>query len=420
LDWKNSGLCGGGCPSGLKKPHNECTGGHCIGVPTCGVDQCQTESDCGETGTKECEVRKYDSVNKICKIIKVTVKKTEPCPADDPQCGGNCIPNCTNKECGPDGCGGSCGSCFSNEICSNFKCVGSGGGYYADQSSCSCESGGGLAYEACQSVILDWKNSGLCGGGCPSGLKKPHYECQGGHCKGVNSCGVDQCQTDSDCGGGVRYQCIPGVGCEPTTGTGGYSSISECEAHCVTTSTSSSQTKDCSVKYCSGNACNTKIVKVGINEACPSNECEVNLDCYQKQPDPCAGAQCGICAGKDYGSCPAGYKCVSGYKCVDVCEGYECGTRDGKNCGTCPSGYKCENYQCVKDEKCTCSYCYQTYCVTDRNHTCPCPSNSCDPSHGNKDCGGNSMINPYLEGTSLAQRIKELLASFLEIFKINQ
>ncbi|MEM0465674.1 MAG: hypothetical protein QXW97_03170 [Candidatus Pacearchaeota archaeon] len=30
-----------------------------------------------------------------------------------------CIPNCSNKECGPDGCGGSCGECSEGLVCNN-------------------------------------------------------------------------------------------------------------------------------------------------------------------------------------------------------------------------------------------------------------------------------------------------------------
>ncbi len=34
-----------------------------------------------------------------------------------------CVPNCKNKDCGPDGCGGSCGTCPAGQSCVNGKCV---------------------------------------------------------------------------------------------------------------------------------------------------------------------------------------------------------------------------------------------------------------------------------------------------------
>ncbi|NMB74068.1 MAG: hypothetical protein GYA21_02940 [Myxococcales bacterium] len=36
-----------------------------------------------------------------------------------------CTPQCTGKECGPDGCGGSCGTCPANQTCDNAgQCIG--------------------------------------------------------------------------------------------------------------------------------------------------------------------------------------------------------------------------------------------------------------------------------------------------------
>ena len=34
-----------------------------------------------------------------------------------------CIPDCTNKTCGPNGCGGSCGRCGKRRICLNGTCM---------------------------------------------------------------------------------------------------------------------------------------------------------------------------------------------------------------------------------------------------------------------------------------------------------
>ena len=38
-------------------------------------------------------------------------------------CEPNCVPECSNKECGDDGCYGNCGTCEGGQICNNGKCV---------------------------------------------------------------------------------------------------------------------------------------------------------------------------------------------------------------------------------------------------------------------------------------------------------
>jgi len=38
-------------------------------------------------------------------------------------CGGECLLDCTDKECGDDGCGGSCGECGEDEKCENDVCI---------------------------------------------------------------------------------------------------------------------------------------------------------------------------------------------------------------------------------------------------------------------------------------------------------
>ncbi|MEM0465739.1 MAG: PKD domain-containing protein [Candidatus Pacearchaeota archaeon] len=49
-----------------------------------------------------------------------------PCGPNQYFCNGNgnciCNPECTNKECGPDGCGGSCGTCVIGTCGNNQKC----------------------------------------------------------------------------------------------------------------------------------------------------------------------------------------------------------------------------------------------------------------------------------------------------------
>jgi hypothetical protein len=41
-----------------------------------------------------------------------------------PDAGNTCVPDCRNRECGPDGCGGKCGNCAAGRVCSaDWLCV---------------------------------------------------------------------------------------------------------------------------------------------------------------------------------------------------------------------------------------------------------------------------------------------------------
>ncbi len=72
------------------------------------------------------------------------------------QCIGGCVPNCSGKQCGPDGCGGSCGTCPPG-----YTCTSSGQCQPPQQKGCA---------DAVQCVLscggLDWP----CIEGCISGL----------------------------------------------------------------------------------------------------------------------------------------------------------------------------------------------------------------------------------------------------------
>jgi len=72
------------------------------------------------------------------------------------KCIGGCVPNCSGKQCGPDGCGGSCGTCPPGT-----QCTSSGLCQPASQKGCA---------DAVQCVLscggLDWS----CIQGCMSGL----------------------------------------------------------------------------------------------------------------------------------------------------------------------------------------------------------------------------------------------------------
>jgi hypothetical protein len=103
-----------------------------------------------------------------------------------PECGAapggcGCTPQCTDRECGPDGCGGMCGWCNTGESCNAGTC-GSGGG------------------DACNQCLEGCRGEDLCciGLGCWC-----HDQCMGGSCGE----GTELCCGPYDC------MCMPPAQC---------------------------------------------------------------------------------------------------------------------------------------------------------------------------------------------------------------
>ena len=117
-----------------------------------------------------------------------------------------CIPDCTNKECGDDGCGGSCGSCHAPEIC------GAGGTPFVCGDGCVPECANkDCGDDSCGSSCGSCKAPETCGGGgtpfvCGSGCIPDcrNKECGDDGCGG--SCG--SCDAPETCGGGgIPFAC---------------------------------------------------------------------------------------------------------------------------------------------------------------------------------------------------------------------
>jgi len=84
--------------------------------------QCSSDTECSEERTV------YTCENGSCSgsIESRTNNSCENLCASDEICdSGSCVcePDCSGKECGPDGCGGSCGTCSGGETCDSGTCV---------------------------------------------------------------------------------------------------------------------------------------------------------------------------------------------------------------------------------------------------------------------------------------------------------
>jgi hypothetical protein len=121
-----------------------------------------------------------------------------------------CIPNCTDKTCGPDGCDGSCGTCGADEVCSNGRCVSSCG---TGKKPCA---GQCIPADQCcaDTDCTDPSLPHCCGGTCVGATQC----CSDAHCTGGQTCQQGTCRCPSDkpltCNG-VCQQCCTVGDCKP-------------------------------------------------------------------------------------------------------------------------------------------------------------------------------------------------------------
>jgi hypothetical protein len=103
------------------------------------------------------------------------VQAAQKCNPKIPEtCGGDCTPDCTDQECGPNGCGGSCGTCASGSSCKAGHCVCTP---HCSGKQCGSDGCGGTC--------------GTCGAGTV---------CSGNQCVCAPQCSGKQCGSDG-CGG---------------------------------------------------------------------------------------------------------------------------------------------------------------------------------------------------------------------------
>jgi len=345
------GVCGV-CPPGLVcTPQGKCqqqgpvcgdkkcaNGENCL---TCSLDCGQCSGDCcaahDSVGCDDPSVTKcvcgMDSF--CCEVMWDDYCAQEAKDQCKAQCG--CKPQCTGKQCGPDGCGGACGFCPPNAWCdANGQCV------VVCQPQCT---GKQCGPDGC---------GGTCGT-CPIGS-----QCNSqGTCVCVPDCWNKDCGDDG-CGGscgtcGAFQTCTPSGKCKyvtPLCGDGNCMAMigEDCDV-CP---------QDCGV-CCPNGQCEAKFL-----ETCKSCEADCGKCCGNNFCDVSLGETCENCP-LDCGVCPA--------KCGDKkCEGTETCTNCPQDCGACPT--KCGDGKCDAGKE-TCVDCPQD---------CGACQGSCCTAHQNPGC----------------------------------
>lgn len=292
--------CGGSC--GTCPAGNICQNGICVSAG-CGADPAQTcQGLCGDAGTGGCWC------DDLCEAFG------DCCPDYEACCSGQCVPDCTFKECGPDGCGGSCGTCPQGQTCNSFgQCVSSGCTPACAGKECGPDGCGGTCGTCPAGKVCNAQ--GLCEATCtPSCVGK--------------ECGDDGC-------GGSCGSCPQGYVCKQGTCVKYEPCIPQCEG------------KQCGPDGCDGSC--------GV--CAPPLECNEQGRCYDPHAcvPSCTGKQCGPdgCGGL-CGSCPPGQFCTPDGRCQGTdAAGEDLGTpadrdiRASETATTCPPGYASYYGTCI-------------------------------------------------------------------------
>lgn len=292
-----------------------------------------------------------------------------------------CIPDCEDKVCGPDGCGGECGQCAEGDLCLVV-------GICLCMPQCQGKECGPSGCEDVECGVCpeDWACTA-------DGICDCLEDCEGKEC-GEDGCGgsCGQCPDNHLCLEDGNCLCVPD--CEgKECGDDGCSGVcGECLENweCTEAGVCDCPEKDCEGKECGADGCG------GVCGECPEGQpcledgtCLCIPDCDGKEcgDDGCAGncGQCpedslcsdeGLCGcvpdcvdkicGTDgcqgtCGDCPVGHVCLeSGVcLCVPACGDNECGEDGcGGTCGECAENYDCtageDGYQCVADCQALC------------------------------------------------------------------
>ena len=272
-----------------------------------------------------------------------------------------CVPGCGGKECGPNGCGGSCGECADDEVCSVWgqcTCIpncldkqcgndGCGGSCGNCPAGWVCTSGECVKICTPQCIGKQCGDDG-CGGSC--GFCPAGTQCNGGICTDIcvpqcfgKECGSDGC-------GGECGQCKPGATCK----------AGKCYDVC---------TPNCKGKECGDDGCGGQCGQCKVGWYCALGECQQEClpNCIGKHcgPNGCGGS-CGTCPGDYY--CGASGQCLP--SCLPQCEGKECGSDScGGQCGYCDYDENCIDDLCVDFVSC--------YDILTCNWSCPPDDDAC-------------------------------------------
>ncbi len=210
-------------------------------------------------------------------------------PPMDATC--DCQPECTDKDCGPDGCGGQCPpGCGADQVCQSGVCECTG----LECGGACCASGEVCFADACCAPDCSGKECGTdgCGDSC-------------GACPGSLSCDADgQC--------GCEAGLIP-CGTECVNPDSDVDHCGDCDSACT------------SPQVCASGTC---------ADTCDPGQTDCDGSCANLQSDPSHCAEC-------ESACSPGADCVSG-ECTCAgglldCPGVGCTdvSSDPLNCGAC-------------------------------------------------------------------------------------
>jgi len=258
-------------------------------------------------------------------------------------CQTGCEPECGERECGPDPvCGQSCGTCIEGACSSYGSCETSCTPACGEREcgpdpvcalSCGvCTSGTCNEYGFCEQPCTPDCTGRECGpdpvcgqscGACPGGTCNVF-----GACECAPDCGVRVCGPDPACGTSCGT-CAEGI----------CNDYGFCEISC---------TPECAGRECGPDplcavSCGTCAVGACNNDGVCELPC--SPDCYGREcgPDPICGDSCGTCT---EGVCNAG-QCET--PCEPDCTDRWCGPDPacGVSCGACTSGTCDQNGLCV-------------------------------------------------------------------------
>jgi hypothetical protein len=224
---------------------------------------------------------------------------------------GECVPDCSGKECGDDGCGGSCGTCDPNEICNAgvCECVPDCSGKECGDDGCggscgTCNDANVCTDDTCDSYTCDYTpNTDPCNDNDACTEKDV---CSGGTCSGSPiTCNDDNICTDDTCD--------PKSGCVYTPNTDPCDDNDACTEKDV----------------CSGGTCSGSPITCDDNNVCTDDTCDSQLGCeYTPNTGPC----------DDNDACTENDVCSN-----EVCAGTPITCNDNNDCtdDTCDSQKGC-------------------------------------------------------------------------------
>ncbi|NRA33237.1 MAG: hypothetical protein HRU17_07840 [Polyangiaceae bacterium] len=403
--------CGTGehCSSGVCED-NRCVGGACTDGVSNGAE---TDIDCGgETTCSRCDIGQQcnDSSGSDC--------LSGICQADAASGEMVCVSaGCTDGVLGGDetdgDCGGSCPSCDVGQSCSGggdcltLACV---NGVCA-AASCSdsllngnesdLDCGGGFPCDPCDT-------SGICGfsGDCASRVCDLSV-CQAPSC---DDSALNGTETGVDCGGGCDG-CTVGLPCEAAedcavdlvclaSGTGSICASALCQNNGLNQGETDI---DCGGPNCPvcelGDACEQGsdcVSDVCADNLCATPTCEDGVTNQDESDTDCGGATCDPC--DDFDDCLAPGDCLSGvcspgqYCSAPTCEDGGTSTPDGVLNGNetaidCGGGSPClpcvDGLACNSGSDCASGVCPDGFCSTPN-----CNDNSQNQDETDEDCGG--------------------------------